>query len=178
MRFQVSESSILLALPPKTNKTHQILQPVLAILASSIITTATAADTTSTAPSAQTCPQSLIVNLIAYEFPFCLAGKGLLENLFLSRPTDTKLIVNHSDASNPSGGSGCTAINATKGVVHSFFYTADGGGGQSCKLLTYGEKGCEGTPTEYDLGVGFSECFSDKKKFVKPLVASAEVRCG
>jgi hypothetical protein len=27
------------------------------------------------------------------------------------------------------------------------------------------------------LGVGFSECFSDPKKFVKPLVASAKVVC-
>lgn len=118
----------------------------------------------------------MTVNLIAYEFPFCLAGKGLLENLFLSRPTDTKFVVNHSDASGTTAG--CKAIDATKGVVHSFFYTADGSGGEGCKLLTYGEKECAGEATEYDLRVGFSECFSDPKKFVKPLVASAKVQCG
>ena len=154
--------------PRDANRHDQILPTILAILAT---TTATAA--TNTPPP--TCPQNLIVNLIAYEFPFCLAGKGLLENLFLSRPTDTKFVVNHS---NPSSSTGCKAINATKGVVHSFFYTADGSGGEGCKLLTYGEKECKGKATEYDLSVGFSECFSDPKKFVKPLVASAEVRCG
>jgi hypothetical protein len=126
--------------------------------------------------SAQVCPNGVIVNIIAYEFPFCLASQGLLEHLFLSRPSDTKLAAVR-DAESKSYGSECADVNATKGVAHSFYYTADGSDGAVCELVTYDQKACEGVPTSHPLSVGFSECFSSPKKFVKPLIASAKVVC-
>jgi len=68
-------------------------------------------------------------------------------------------------------------VNATKGVAHSFYYTADGSDGQFCQLVTYDEKACKGVATSRPLSVGFSECFSSPRKFVKPLVASAKIVC-
>jgi hypothetical protein len=141
------------------------------VLIASLLTT-----TFATSPSAQVCPNGLVVNLIAYEFPFCLASQGLLEHAFLSRPSNTKLVAVHESGSK-SYGSDCADINATKGVAHSFFFTADGSDGGNCELITYDQKACKGVPTSRSLEVGFSECFSDAKKFVKPLVASAKVVC-
>ncbi|GAB7323859.1 hypothetical protein MBLNU13_g07295t2 [Cladosporium sp. NU13] len=144
----------------------------LAVGLSPLITNTIAAEAT----IAQVCPNGLVVNVIAYEFPFCLAGQGLLENLFLSRPSDTKLAAVR-DAGSTSYGSECADVNATKGVAHSFYYTTDGSGGEFCQLITYDQKACKGVPTTHPLSVGFSECFSSPKKFVKPLVASAKIVC-
>ena len=94
----------------------------------------------------------------------------------MSRPNDTKLTALR-DPGSTSYGSECADVNATKGVAHSFFYTADGSDGEFCKLVTYDQKACKGVPTSYSLSVGFSECFSSPKKFVKPLVASAKIVC-
>jgi hypothetical protein len=99
-----------------------------------------------------------------------------LENLFLSRPSDTKLAAVR-DAGSKSYGSECTDVNATKGVAHSFFYTVDGSDDELCKLITYDRKACKGVATSHSLSVGFSECFSSPKKFVKPLIASAKIVC-
>ena len=123
----------------------------------------------------EVCPSNnnIIVNIIAYEFPFCLAGKGLLENLFLSRPTDTKLTSAHANE--------CTDVNASKGVPHSYFYTTDttGNGADSdrCTLVTFDEEGCMGGRTEHSLRVVFSECFTKGEKLVKPIVKSARIEC-
>jgi len=126
--------------------------------------------------SAQVCPNGPIVNIIAYEFPFCLAGKGLLENLFLSRPNNTKLAAVR-DAGSTSYSSECADVDATTGVAHSFFYIADGSDGDICELVAYDQKACGGVPMSHPLSVGFSECFSSPKKFVKPLIASARIQC-
>ena len=146
--------------------------PTLAVILTSLITNTIAAKAT----SAQVCPNGPVVNIIAYEFPFCFAGKGLLENLFLSRPADTKLAAVR-DPESKSYSSECADVNATKGVAHSFFYTADGSDVDFCELVAYDQKACEGVPTSHPLSVGFSECFSSPKKFVKPLIASAQVVC-
>ncbi|KAM0703684.1 hypothetical protein Q7P35_009623 [Cladosporium inversicolor] len=142
----------------------------LAVGLTSLITNTIAAEAT----SAQVCPNGIVVNIIAYEFPFCLAGQGLLENLFLSRPTDTKLSA-IQDPGSKWYGSECADVNSTKGVAHSFFYTTDGNYGEFCELVTYDQKACKGVPTTQYLNVGFSECFSSPKKFVKPLIASAKI---
>ena len=144
----------------------------LAVILTSLITNTIAAEVT----SAQVCPNGPVVNIIAYEFPFCLAGKGLLENLFLSRPASTKLAAVR-DAGSKSYNSECADVNATKGVAHSFFYTADGSDREVCELVAYDQKACKGVPTSHPLSVGFSECLSSPRKFVKPLIASAQVVC-
>jgi hypothetical protein len=102
------------------------------VLIASIITSTFA----TSSPSAQVCPNGIVVNLIAYEFPYCLATQGILEHAFLSRPSNTKLVAVR-DAGSKSYGSECADINATKGVAHSFFFTADGSDGGSCELITY-----------------------------------------
>lgn len=135
------------------------------------------AATAASSPTSNTelCPSNnnIIVNIIAYEFPFCLAGKGLLENLFLSHPTDTKL--------NSAQANECKDVNASKGVPHSYFYTADttgdGDNWEHCELVTFDEEGCKGGRTEHDLRVGFSECFTKGEKLVKPIVKSARIEC-
>ena len=171
MRFPVS-SSHAIPIPHLHHRSanHKQITQALAIALISLTTTA------ASATSAQVCPNGFIVNIIAYEFPFCLAGKGPLENLFLSRPSDTRIPVLQPPGAKTYG-SGCVDVNATKGVSHSFFYTADGSGGAFCQLVTYDQKACEGVATAYPLGVRFSECFSDPERFVKPLVASAKVVC-
>ena len=103
----------------------------------SLITNTLADGTT----SAQVCPNGPIVNIIAYEFPFCLAGKGLIEYLFVSRPSNTKLAAIR-DTESKSYGSECADVNATKGVAHSFFFTADGSYDEFCELVTYDQKAC------------------------------------
>lgn len=125
---------------------------------------------------AEVCTDGVFVNLIAYEFPFCLAGKGVLENLFLSRPTDTKLAVKNTSGSSTYE-SECVEVKATKGVVHSYFYTADGGDTGSCELVAFDKKGCEGKETAHPLSTGFSRCFTEASKFVLPIVSSAKIQC-
>jgi hypothetical protein len=163
---------LLPILPANHQLTKRQTLQTLAVLIASLITSTIATPS----PSAQVCPNGLVVNLIAYEFPYCLASQGILEHAFLSRPRNTKLVAVR-DAGSKSYGSECADVNATKGVVHSFFFTADGSDGGSCELITYDQKACKGVATSRSLDVGFSECFSDPKKFVKPLVASAKVVC-
>ena len=94
----------------------------------------------------------------------------------MSRPNDTKLAAVR-DAGSTSYGSECVDVNATKGVAHSFYYTAAASDGEFCRLVSYDQNACKGVSTSHPLNVGFSECFSSPKKFVKPLVASAKIVC-
>ncbi|KAM0719445.1 hypothetical protein Q7P37_005350 [Cladosporium fusiforme] len=141
-------------------------------------TCATAASQSAPPPAQIPNQDPVLVNIIAYEFPFCLASQSeLLQNLFVSRPTDTKLVTSSSGSGQKSE-SECRDVNASKGVPHSFFYTADGAV-EGCELWTFEEESCGGEKTVRELGgVGFSECFSRPEKFVKPLLKSAKVVCG
>lgn len=151
---------------------------ILALLTTSITTaTATSAPPPTTPPAKIPSQDHVLVNLIAYEFPYCLASQSnLLQNLFVSRPTDTKLVATSSSSSGQKTSSECEEIHASKGVPHSFFYTADGAV-EGCELRTFEQVGCEGEVTVRALE-GFSTCFTKPEKYVKPLLKSAMVVCG
>lgn len=158
----------------------QFTQPALLALTTilSLLPTATSA---TPAPAPATIPPQnpIVVNLIAYEFPYCLSStSSLLQNLFLSLPTDTKLVTSHSSNKPQDSSSECKDVNASKGVPHSFFFTADGDL-EGCELRTWEEVGCKGEGEGRRLdGKGFSECFTRPERFVKPLLRSARVVCG
>jgi hypothetical protein len=136
------------------------------------------------------------LTLTAYEFPFCLASDAeILQDFFISRPTHTNLTFTDPPSfASPNGK--CVAINASKGIPHSFYYTVSSStgasGGQdnsgtataesSCRLVTFEKEGCEGKATPHSLREevgegGRPKCFSRPDRFVKALLRSARIEC-
>jgi hypothetical protein len=186
--------------PKLTHPSNQLTKALSLALIPLTFTTAA----TTTTPSAENpnlnanIAKTKTLTLTAYEFPFCLASDSdLLQNFFVSRPTETNLTVSNPPVfSRPNGE--CVAIKASKGLVHSFFYTfygddddegnengemgrRDSGSSESCELVTFEEEGCGGTGTRYDLGGASpssrSKCFSRPDRFVKALLKSARLVC-
>jgi hypothetical protein len=138
-------------------------------------------------------PKTITLTLTAYEFPFCLASDAeILQDFFVSRPTYTNLTITDPPSfASPNGK--CVAINASKGIPHSFYYTVHEDKNEdesrsdfgSCELLAFEKEGCEGKVTSHSLredvgegdGSGRSKCFSRPDRFVKALLRSARMEC-
>ncbi|KAI3482828.1 hypothetical protein L1887_54424 [Cichorium endivia] len=133
-------------------------------------------DTRAVTP-AEVCTDGVLVNLIAYEFPFCLSGKGLLENLFLSRPTDTKLAAKNTSGSSTYE-SECVEVKATKG--RGAFHTSIRLTAAMRDLVSWWRsirRDARERRRRIPLSTGFSRCFTKASKFVLPIVSSAKIQC-